>query len=106
MGGGGRGFERTSGGGGERETEKRDTASPKQIHRINSRGYRGRRETSMRMYSVGVKKDLKLKEKLGDTCERSRLRPPPAQRQRESTETNFPENKRTCKLFGKARVCA
>jgi len=48
------------------------------VHRINSRGYRGRRETSMRMYSVGVKKDLKLKEKLGDTCERSRLRPPPA----------------------------
>ena len=76
------------------------------VHRINSRGYRGRRETSMRMYSVGVKKDLKLKEKLGDTCERSRLRPPPAQRQRESTETNFPENKWTCKLFGKARVCA
>ena len=76
------------------------------VHRINSRGYRGRRETSMRMYSVGVKKDLKLKEKLGDTCERSRLRPPPAQRQRESTETNFPENKRTCKLFGKARICA
>ena len=76
------------------------------VHRINSRGYRGRRETSMLMYSVGAKKDLKLKQKLGDTCAWSRLRPPPAQRQRENTETNFPENNRTCKLSGKTRVCA
>jgi len=77
------------------------------VHRINNRGYRGRRRgSSVRMYSVGVKEDLKLKQKLGDTCERSSLRPPPAQRQRENTETNFPENKRTCKLFGKTRVCA
>ena len=37
------------------------------VHRIHSRcrGYRGRRETSMLMYSVGVKNDLKLKQKLG-----------------------------------------
>ena len=34
------------------------------VHRINNRGYRGRRESSVRMYSVGVKEDLKLKQKL------------------------------------------
>jgi hypothetical protein len=47
VGGGGRGFERTSGGGGERETEKRDTVSPKQIREKERANERVRKRTRL-----------------------------------------------------------
>ena len=46
VGGGGRGFERPSGGG-ERETEKRDTASPKQIRERERANERVRKRTRL-----------------------------------------------------------